>query len=422
VVSRTVELLSESLDYPAVFQRLAGVVVEELADLCLVDVVEPSGGLERVAAAHADPAKQHLADRLLRDYAPRREGMHPVSRVIRTGVPEFATEMPEEFLRATTRDEEHFRIVRELGFQSFMCAPLSAHGRILGTMTFVSCRPERRYDATDLSLALDIARPAAVRIDNARLFHERDLIARSLQEILLPESLPTVAGFELAAMYRPGREGMEVGGDFYDVFRRPDGSLGLVIGDVCGHGPEAAAVMGLARQTVRVAGMSDSRPSAILRVVNEVLLQGAYERFATACDVRVIPQAHGGRIVVCSAGHPLPMLIRADGQVETAGRNGTLLGVSEEVDLYDVPMEIRPGDALVLFTDGLVEWPSHPDVEGSLRELLSSLSCRPAAGIVDALERWWDDGTGGHGHDDAAVLVLRAVPGGDNPDTAAFDD
>jgi serine phosphatase RsbU (regulator of sigma subunit) len=157
-------------------------------------------------------------------------------------------------------------------------------------------------------------------------------------------------------------------------------------------------------------------------VVNEVLLQGAYERFATACDVRVIPQAHGGRIVVCSAGHPLPMLIRADGQVETAGRNGTLLGVSEEVDLYDVPMEIRPGDALVLFTDGLVEWPSHPDVEGSLRELLSSLSCRPAAGIVEALERWWDEGTGGHGHDDAAVLVLRAVPGGDNPDTAAFDD
>ena len=421
VVSRTVELLSESLEYPAVFQRLAGVVVEELADLCLIDVLEPSGTLQRVAAAHADPAKQPLADRLLRDYAPRTEGMHPVSRVIRTGVPEFAAEMPEEFLRSTTNDDEHFRIVMDLGFQSFMCAPLSARGRILGTMTFVSCRPERRYDATDLSLALDIARPAAVRIDNARLFSERDQVARSLQEILLPESLPTVAGFELAAMYRPGREGMEVGGDFYDVFRRPDGSLGLVIGDVCGHGPDAAAVMGLARQTVRVAGMSDSRPSAILRVVNEVLLQGAYERFATACDVRVIPQSSGGRIVVCSAGHPLPMVIRVDGRVETAGRHGSLLGVTDDVELFDVPMDIHPGDALVLFTDGLIEWPSHPEVDGSLRELLSSLACRPAADIVAALEAWWLEGTGGRGPDDAAVLVLRAVQGGEGPDTTLFD-
>jgi serine phosphatase RsbU (regulator of sigma subunit) len=171
--------------------------------------------------------------------------------------------------------------------------------------------------------------------------------------------------------------------------------------------------------------MSDSRPSAILRVVNEVLLQGAYERFATACDVRVIPQAHGGRIVVCSAGHPLPMVIRADGRVETAGRNGTLVGVTEEVELFDVSMEIRPSDAVVLFTDGLIEWPSHPDVERSLRDLLSSLACRPASGIVEALERWWDEGTGGHGHDDAAVLVLRAVAAGsgaDDPDADTETD
>jgi GAF domain-containing protein len=408
LISRTVELLSE-LEYPAVFERLAAVVVEELADLCLVDVLEPSGALQRVAAVHADPAKQPLADRLRAEYAPRREGPHPVAKVIERGVVEFAPRMTEDFLRATTQDADHFRIVKDLGFQSYMCAPLVARGRILGTITFVSCDPNRRYEEVDAELALDVARPAAVRIENARLFFERDLIARSMQEILLPESLPEIEGFELAAMYRPGREGMEVGGDFYDVFIRPDGSFGMVIGDVCGHGPEAAAVMGLARQTVRVAGMNDARPSGILRVVNEVLIRGAYDRFVTACDVRVLPRQSGGRLVICSAGHPLPWIVRADGRVESAGRWGTLLGIMDDVQLTDDRVELERGDALVLYTDGLVEWPSRADVESSLTALLSSLVGCSASRITSAIETWWIQGTGGRAQDDAAVLVLRAV-------------
>jgi serine phosphatase RsbU (regulator of sigma subunit) len=411
LISRVSELLSESLDYPAVFERLAGLVVEELADLCLIDVLDGSDNLQRVAAVHADPAKQPLADRLRVRYAPRVDGEHPVSRVIRSGVPELSREMPHDFLRTTTRDAEHLRIVSELGFHSFMCAPLSARGRILGTITFVSCRPDRRYDESDLSLALDIARPAAVRIDNARLFYERDNVARSLQQILLPESLPDIPGFELAAFYRPGREGMEVGGDFYDVFLRPDGSFGVAIGDVCGHGPEAAAVMGVARQTIRVAGMNETRPSAILGVLNEVLRRGGYERFVTVCDVRVLPTDGDVRLTVCAAGHPLPLLIGSDGQVGIAGRHGTVLGVVDDVRLTDVPAQIRPGDALVLYTDGLIEWPSHQDVDASFRQTLSSLAGRSAADIADGLQAWWKEGTGGNGRDDAAVVVVRPVRG-----------
>jgi GAF domain-containing protein len=411
LVSRASELLSASLDYATAFERLARLVAEEMADLCLIDVLE-DGRINRVAAVHADPKKQHLADRLRDQYPPALEGQHPVAGVLRSGTPEHAAEMPEELLRATTRDEEHFSIVRQLGFQSFMCVPLSAVPGILGTITFVSCDPSHRYGEEDLFLALEIARRAAARIDNARLFTERDHIARSLQQILLPPSLPEIAGFELAATYQAGRPGMEVGGDFYDVFLRPDGSFGIAIGDVCGNGPDAAAVMGVARQSIRVAGMSETRPSAILGLLNEALLRGDYDRFVTVCDVRVRPGEDVARLTVCSAGHPLPLLVSPCGDVKSVGRPGTLLGVFEDVVLTDVTFELPPGGALLLYTDGLVEKSSRLRAQASLERLLSALAGRSAGEMLEAIEEWWREGNGATARDDAAGLVLRATAKG----------
>jgi serine phosphatase RsbU (regulator of sigma subunit) len=166
--------------------------------------------------------------------------------------------------------------------------------------------------------------------------------------------------------------------------------------------------MGVARQTIRVAGMNETRPSAILFVLNEALIQGRYERFVTVCDVRARPGPDATRLTVCAAGHPLPLLIRGGGSVESVGVHGMVLGVLDEVALTDATADMGPGDALVLYTDGLVEWPSHADVD--LRPLLSTLAGRTAREIVQAIEAWWRRGTGGAGRDDAAVLVLRSVP------------
>ncbi len=198
LVSSASELLALSLDYPATFPKLAELVVGDFADICLIDVIEPDGSIERAAAAHRDRAKQPLVDRLRTDYPPDPAGEHPVARVSRTGVPEFRPVMSKEFLRATTRDDEHFRLTQELGFQSFMCVALEARGSILGCLTFLSCDPRRRYGTDDLDVAEELARRAAVRLDNARLYTEEHRARADAEESRQRLDVLARAGQQLA--------------------------------------------------------------------------------------------------------------------------------------------------------------------------------------------------------------------------------
>ncbi|MET1011355.1 MAG: GAF domain-containing protein, partial [Actinomycetota bacterium] len=259
-VSDASELLAISLDYPATLVRLAELVVREIADLCLIDLVHDSGAVERVAAVHANSSKQSLAEQLCR-YAPRQGNSNPVARALATGEAQVFADHSAGSLRAFTQDEEHLRIVGELGIQSSVSVPLIARGRTLGVLTLVSTTPDIRYGQTDVPLAEEIARRAAVRIDNARLYEERDHTAKVLQRSLLPPSLPSIPHVELAARYLPVGEGNEVGGDFYVVFVGGDGNWAAAVGDVCGKGPEAAAVMGLARHTLRAVARFEHKPS-----------------------------------------------------------------------------------------------------------------------------------------------------------------
>ena len=168
--------------------------------------------------------------------------------------------------------------------------------------------------------------------------------------------------------------------------------------------------MGVARQTIRVAGMTASRPSAILEVLNQTLMTGEYERFVTVADVRVRRGQGSAGLSVCLAGHPPPMLLAADGRVRPVGEPGMLLGAFPNVSLTDSDVEMQDqGDALILYTDGLLEWPSRVEVIDSFHRLVSSLHGRSADEIVHVLDRWWRDGTNEQARDDAAVLVLRFV-------------
>jgi PAS domain S-box-containing protein len=417
-VAAATEVLAQSLDYERTLSEVARLVVHGIpagpghhagiADWCVVDLLEPNGSLELLAVAHTDPEKERLAWEWRRQFPPRPEDPSGAPKVVRTAQAELVSEIPPELIESSVTDPDLRAIVLGLGLSSLIIVPLIARGNVLGTLTLVAAESRRRYDGIDLAFAEELAARAAVAIDNARLFKDRDHVASSLQQILLPSSLPQPPGFELAAMYRPGRAGMEVGGDFYDAFERPDGSFGLAIGDVCGHGPEAAAVMGVARQTIRVAGMAESRPSSILRVVNDALLIGGYGRFVSVCDVRVRPSEGGAQITVCAAGHPLPVLVAPDGSVREVGRHGLLLGLFEDVQLVDTVVDMDSGSLLVLFTDGLVEWPSRADVDASFRDLVSSLAGRSAEEAVRGIEAWWREGVGSAPQDDTAVLVVRA--------------
>ena len=250
-------------------------------------------------------------------------------------------------------------------------------------------------------------------IDNARLFEERSYVARKLQESLLPPKLPSVPGVELASLYRPAGEAFEVGGDFYDVFPCGPNWWAVVIGDVCGKGPDAASVTGLARHTIRAATAQESSPSRILQTLNDAVLQQRTDHtFCTVAYVRVKPAGEGTALSVCCAGHPLPMILRADGSVEACGAEGTLLGIFPDPDLADRPATLRPGDALVLYTDGLTDQHGPEGRLGrkGLEEVLSSSTGRDAASISAYIERAVMDGKGRALQDDVALLVLRVLP------------
>ena len=410
-VSDVSELLAVSLDYPATLVRLAELVVREIADLCLIDLVQESGTIERVAAVHASSSKQALAEQLF-GYAPRPGNSHPVARALATGEAQLFSDHSAGSLRAITQDEEHLRILRELGIQSSLSVPLIARGRTLGALSLFSTNPDIRYGESDVRLAEEIARRAAVRIDNARLYEERDHTAKVLQRSLLPPSLPSIPHVELAARYLPVGEGNEVGGDFYDVFDCGDGNWAAAVGDVCGKGPEAAAVMGLARHTLRAVARFEHKPSALLRELNRALLeQSVEERFCTVCHLRLRPSRDHLRITLCSAGHPLPLLLRRDGRLSSVGEPGQLLGVLPEVSLVDSVVDLDPGDTLLIYTDGATEQRREAVAgEKRLRDAFAASLGRDAEATAAGVEEALRAARGSSPQrDDVALLVIRAA-------------
>jgi PAS domain S-box-containing protein len=407
----TKELVS-SLDYQATLSRIARMTVPQLADWCAVDILESDGSLKLLAIAHTDPSKVEWAREFRRAFPIDMTAPTGLPRVIRTGKSELYPSINSALLEASL-DEEQLEVIRELQLSSVMLLPLRARGRTLGTISFVFAESGRSYCEADLLLAEDLASRAALALDNARLYRERDDIARTLQEGLLPGPFPEVPGVELAARYQAAGEGIDVGGDFYDAFDTEDGAWALVVGDVCGKGPKAAALMGTARHTIRAAALREHRPSAVLTTLNAALHQQSREQwFCTVCYVRLRPQSGGARLTVCAGGHPLPAILRTDGTVEFAGTPGTLLGVFTDVELTDATVDLGPGDALVLFTDGLTDAERTGEEFGQkwLADMLARNVGRSVEEIARSLERVVLGDRNRRLPDDLAILVARVKP------------
>ena len=284
--------------------RWPGIAVPRLADWCSVEMLE-DGEIASVAVAHVDPAKVELARALRERYPPDVDAPTGVPNVIRSGQPELWPEISEQLIVDSVEDPEIRQILLDLELRSLMIVPLKSSGRAVGAITFVWSESGRTYGAADLALAQDLARRGAQAVENAVIYRERDYIAKTLQQSLLPPDLPDIPGIELAARYLPAGAGNEVGGDFYDVFDTGDGAWGLAIGDVCGKGPDAAAVMGLAKYSLRAAAMRERRPSRILDTMNEaVMRQSTDGRFLTVAYARIRPDARSVRLTVSCGGHP----------------------------------------------------------------------------------------------------------------------
>ena len=409
--------LSASLDYGATLQRITRLLVPELADWCLLDGVADNGDIGQLAAAHADPEKEDLLRRLEEHRRFGEGDAGSTAEVLRTGQSVLIPDLPDaDFYERALGSDEHLDILLHLKPRSLMCVPLLARGKTIGAITLISSRPERRYGEEDLALAEDLAYRCALAADNARLYRDRSEIASVLQRSLLPPHLPEIPGVEVGAEYLPVGEANEVGGDFYDLINTIENGWICAIGDVRGKGVEAASVTALARYTIRAVTLKDDRPSEILAALNEAMLrQLSEDRFCTAACLRLEPEdaQAGVGVDIARAGHPAPFLVRPDGSVREVGCSGKVLGVFDDAELGDSSLRLMPGDALVLYTDGVTEARS-PNGEffgdDRLRRLLRSCSGFEAADIAARIKNVVLDFQEGDPRDDLAVLVLRATP------------
>jgi GAF domain-containing protein len=198
-LSRAGVLLDETLDYERTLRAVADIAVPEVADWCGVSILDPTGALQQVAAAHVDPDQRRLGEELNRRWPPDRNQQTGSMRVARGAQTEFVREITEEMLVAGVPDPEQLAFVRQLDLRSVIIAPLRAHSRTFGTLTLANSGSSRLFDQRDVQLAEELARRAATAIDNARLYTERTRIAHTLQARLLPARLPDIPGALLAA-------------------------------------------------------------------------------------------------------------------------------------------------------------------------------------------------------------------------------
>ena len=422
--------LSSSLDHRATLASVAHLAVPYLADWCVVDVLKEDGSLDRVAVAHQDPEKVAWAYELQERYPPDVDSSYGVGRVLRTGRPELVAEISKPLLEEAARDAEHREILQNLGIESYLIVPLVARGRTLGAVTLVSAESGWRYGPADLELAEELARRAALAVDNARLYRERSETAHALQGSLLPSGFPDVPGVEVGLRYLPAGEA-DVGGDFYDVFdtsvrcrkgspESPDftgsSSWGVVIGDVCGKGAEAAAVLALARYTIRAVAMHEKCPTAILAGLNEAMLRQRREhddhKFCTVAYARLEADdaERGAKVYLSLGGHPAPVLLETGGNTRRVGEPGRALGVFDDPGLTPQETNLAPGDALVFYTDGVTEARSPGGAffgEERLLSLLRACAGCDASTLAARVEGAVLDFQENASRDDMAVLVLR---------------
>lgn len=292
----------------------------------------------------------------------------------------------------------------------WLAAPLTAaDGRNIGLLQ-LSHKDEGYFTAEDETLLVQLAQLASVAIRNAELLAERSQVAQTLQHSLLPPALPRVPGLQLAARFRP-MNGAQVGGDFYDVFQLGRNDWAVVVGDVCGKGAQAASLTALVRYTIRAAAVATRRPADILSHLNEVMLrdaEGDEPRFATLAYVRLrLPSQRATATVAC-AGHPPPLLRRADATVTSIDAPGTLVGAINDVAFTQKTVRLRPGDTLLLYTDGITEARTH---EGMFEDTLAATLAASPTSHADALLDHLDATLLAHAtdtaRDDIATLAIH---------------
>jgi serine phosphatase RsbU (regulator of sigma subunit)/PAS domain-containing protein len=406
-LSRASEILASSLDYEETLRNVAWLAVPEIADWCAVDLIDEHGRRQQVVAAHPDPEKLALAERLREFEADPTQLPEGTREVLRTGRSELYHEITDQMLEAAAQSPEHLALIRELQMRSVLIVPLRAGARIMGAMTLVMAESGRRFIDEDLRFAEQLATRAAVAVENSRLYTRRSQIATTLQQSLLPQALPEIAGWEVAALYRPASAGgeVEVGGDFYDGFQSEGGWI-MLVGDVTGKGAEAAAMTSLVRYGARFVGEHLPDPAGILARLDEALRRQPTLSLCSALCLRI----EDDRVTLASAGHPLPLLLTDEG-VKTVGSSGPVLGAFTDAHWPTEEVSLRRNDVILMYTDGVTDTVGEEGRFGEQRLEQTMVDCGPVAAeeLLSCIERALSKFQTGPQADDTAALALRLV-------------
>ncbi|MGH9107172.1 MAG: PP2C family protein-serine/threonine phosphatase [Acidimicrobiales bacterium] len=297
--------------------------------------------------------------------------------------------------------------------RSWIGAPARArYGDVLGVLFIAHHRPHA-FGKREEDLAQGLAAHLGASLDNLSVFQERARVARALQQTLLPPVLPEIPGLEIAARYRPAASAVQVGGDFYDLFEVRPGCWGLLLGDVTGVGAEAAALTGIARYAARALASQECSPAHLLAQLNGTLMAfDLQEKFCTAVYAELRPKGDDIEVNLANGGHPYPLVLRAEGEVEPIIAEGTLLGVVPDISLEERRFVLCPGDVLVAYTDGIIEARNpNGDLFGTegLADVLPRCAGGHAASVARRVELAVIEHQAGGPPDDMAIIVLQST-------------
>jgi serine phosphatase RsbU (regulator of sigma subunit)/PAS domain-containing protein len=385
-------------------QRCARLLAGDLAGWVIVDV-ERSGELRRQVVAGPPGKRPDELARLVRAVEPSAESVpaqvHAAARSV------ILADADDAGILGSAPDGTPLLML--LGATSVLSVPISGDGTGYGVLTLARQAAEGRFTIADLALAEELGGHLGIAIRVDRMFRHRSAVAEALQGSLLPTSLPEVCGLELSAAYVPASEGLEVSGDFYDVFPI-QGGWAITVGDVYGKGQEAAAMTAAARHAIRAIAHWNPDPADVLAKVNEVILAGDYEdRFVTVKLGYL--RWDGGRVGVelASSGHPGPAVVRPDGQVDVLSGGGLPLGLFPDAEPERETLDLGPDDLLFFYSDGVTEARS-PDMryfEDRLADEMAGLAGRSAAEATRLIQGLVSRFTEDDLRDDMTILVAR---------------
>ncbi|MGZ6832151.1 MAG: SpoIIE family protein phosphatase [Mycobacteriaceae bacterium] len=396
--------ISKSLDYQGTLAEVARLAVPDFADWCAIDVLEDDR-LHRLAVEHVDPAKIRVAIDLEQRYPADPDAPVGPWQVIRSGESLLIPEVTDEMLVSGAQDEQHLRLTRQLELRSVLMVPLSARGKVLGVLTWVMAESGRRYTEADLAFAEDLGRRAAIAIDNSQLHSQTREASIQLQHAVLPRLPDRLPGWGIASSYSPaGRT--EVGGDFYDVIPLPDGRLAAFVGDVMGRGVAAAAAMAQMRSAMRAYIAVDPAPERVFVQLDRLFSTYPMSQLVTL--VYLVADPASDMLHAINAGHPPPVILRHDGRVDQLPpAGGPPFGATLDGRTAS-PVDLRVGDTVLAFTDGLIERRDE-DIDSGQTRLLRSLQALNQSALRDGLESIVNEVRDHSREDDVAALALRRM-------------